>query len=357
MFNAWSVAALATGAMIVLSSRITLQSLIDLCRVARHSLGAGIPLVEVFKQQAQKAAPQARPVAAQIHSCLEEGGSLEEALGPHQAVFPPLFLVMAAVGEQTGHLAEVFGELERYFLVQQRLRRQFLTQSIRPAIQFLAAVGIIAFLIWILGAIGDRQGVPPLDPLGIGLTGGRGAIVFLVLVFGSLALVSISGVLIARSGQKVGFARMLLRVPVVGPCWEALALTRFCLALRLTQDSGMPIGPALGLSLRATGNPAFADWVPQVQKQLETGQDLTLALAQTRRFPANFQNVLAVAEESGQLAEVMRRQAAHYQEEAERRLTALTRAAAFLMWLGMAVFISVAIIRIFVNVYLAGLNF
>lgn len=335
-------------------SRIPLQSLIDLCRVLRHSLGAGIPLASVFKQQAQKGSAQLRSIAEQIRSALEQGSSLEDALGRQQTAFPPLFLAMAAVGEQTGHLAEVFGELERYFVVQQRLRRQFVTQSIRPAIQFIAAVGIIAFLIWILGAIADRQGLPPLDPLGIGLTGGRGALLFLMLVFGSLALAIGAGVMIARSGQKTGFARMLLRVPILGPCWQALALTRFCLALRMTQESGMPIGPALGLSLRATGNPAFAACVGQVQKQLETGHELTPTLAQTRLFPADFQNVLAVAEQSGQLAEVMRRQAAHYQEEAERRLTALTRAGAFLVWLGMAMFIGVAIIRIFVNVYLGG---
>jgi len=49
----------------------------------------------------------------------------------------------------------------------------------------------------------------------------------------------------------------LLRTPVVGRCLRALALTRFCLALRLTLETGMPIAKALRLSFRATGNAAF----------------------------------------------------------------------------------------------------
>jgi type IV pilus assembly protein PilC len=340
----------------MLSSRIPLSNLIELCRVSRHSLGAGLSLVDVFRNQANRGPVQVRTVVEQIRQDFARGSSLEDALNRQAAAFPAIFISLATVGERTGHLPEVFGELERYFLLQQRLRRQFVTQSIRPVLQFFAAVGVIAFLIWILGVIGDRAGVPPLDPLGLGLTGGRGALIFLALVFGFLAASFTIVVLGARSSKKEAFARLLLRVPLIGPCLRALALSRFCLALRLTHDSGMPIGPALALSLRATGNPAFATYVPMVQKRLESGQELTLTLAQTGIFPADFQNVVAVAEESGQIAEVMRRQAEHYQEEAERRLTGLTKAAAFLIWLVVAALIAVAIFRIFINVYLAPLE-
>jgi hypothetical protein len=58
----------------------------------------------------------------------------------------------------------------------------------------------------------------------------------------------------------------------------------------------------------------------------------------------------------GQLPEVMRRQSQHYQEEAERRLKSLTRAAAFLIWLLTAAFIAWAIFRIFTKVYLNALK-
>jgi type IV pilus assembly protein PilC len=322
----------------------------------RHSLGAGLSLVDVFRQQAKSGPVPIRAIAEQIRQDLEHGTSLDDALNRQSAAFPAIFVSLATVGERTGHLPEVFGELERYFLLQQKLRRQFVTQSIRPAFQFFAAVGIIAFLIWILGVIGDRNGVPPLDPLGLGWTGARGALWFLVSVFGLLAALLACIIIATRSSKKEAFALWLLRVPLIGPCLRALALARFCLALRMTHDSGMAFGPALALSLRATGNPAFAACVPMVQKKLEGGQELTLTLAQTGIFPADFQNVVAVAEESGQIAEVMRRQAEHYQEEAERRLTGLTKAAAFLIWLMVAVLIAVAIVRIFINVYLAPLE-
>ena len=53
---------------------------------------------------------------------------------------------MAVVGEQTGHLPEAFGELERYFELQWKLRKQFIADITWPIIEFTGAVGVITLL-------------------------------------------------------------------------------------------------------------------------------------------------------------------------------------------------------------------
>ena len=111
------------------SSQLPLASLIEFCRVLRHNLGAGLSLVHVFRQQATKGPPPIRPVAERILHELEQGESLETALEQERAFFPPMFISLAIVGERTGSLPEVFTELEKFFLLQQRLRRQFFTHN------------------------------------------------------------------------------------------------------------------------------------------------------------------------------------------------------------------------------------
>jgi type IV pilus assembly protein PilC len=337
-------------------SQLPLSNLVDLCRVLRHSLDAGIPIVKVFGQQARSGLPAVRPLAALIHHDLERGDSLETALQRQEAALPPLFLALAAVGEQAGQLPEIFGELERYFALRQRLRRQFRTEMIRPVFQYVIAVLVIAFLIWVLGLIAESRGGTPIDPLGVGLVGGWGALVFIGLGFGIPAVCLWLYRLAVRTGRQAAVEARLLRVPVLGPCLEALALTRFCLALRLTQEAGMMPAEALGLSLRASDSAAFTAAVPRVQKAVRSGQELTQALSKTRLLPDQFVQVLAVAEQSGQLPAVMRRQSDHYRDEAERRLKALTRTAAFLIWAVTAAFIAWAIFRIFINVYMKALE-
>jgi len=324
----------------------------ELCRALQHALAAGVPLVKAFAQQAQSGPPPVRPVAAAVTRDLTRGDSLETALNQHQACLPPLLLALAAVGEQSGALPVVFRALERHFLRQHRLRQQLQRQCARPALQFGIAVLILAGLTWILGVIGENSGTPALDPLGLGVTGARGAALLLALVGAFLAALAGLAFLAVQLARQPAGAAQLLGVPLVGACWQALTLGRLATALHLTLPTGMPLRQALTLSLRATGNPAFTARLPEVLAAAAAGRELTTCLAQTQLLPRDFQQTLAVAEASGQVPEVMAQQAERCQDEAERRLEQGTRAAAFLIWLLMAVLVTWAILSIFINVYL-----
>ena len=340
------------------TARLPLSSLIELCRAARHYLSSGLTVVDVFRYQSKRGPARLREVAQRIALVLESGDGLQKALERESAVFPPLFLALVGVGEQTGMLAEVFGELERYFVRQQKLRQQFLSRIAWPVTQFVLAVFVLAGLIWAMGIVASRQGPggKPFDPLGLGLFGTSGALIFLSVVWGSLLGVAGLYLLLTRTmRQRAAVDRLLLRVPALGPCLEALALGRFCLALRLTTETGMPIRRAVRLSLRATGNAAFAAASPVAEGAVGAGDELTVALTRTGLFPEDCRNILAVAEESGRLHEVLRQQAEHYHEEASRRLVVLTSVAGYGVWAFVGVCIIVAIFRIFGS-YLDLLN-
>ena len=331
----------------LLSSRLSLSHLIDLCRSLRHYLGAGLPLVDAFRQQAKRGGASVRPVAGRITAALERGDSLEDALQREQSAFPPLFLALARVGEQTGMLAEVFAELEKYYVRQRKLWRQFLSQITWPVIQFVLAIFVLAGLILIMGMIADSHGGQPLDPLGLGLAGPSGAMIFLAVVFGVLFGLGVVYWLITRRFQgAAAMETFLLGLPALGPCLRALALARFCMALRLTTETGMSISKAMRLSLSATGNTAFTARSESIETELRRGEDLTLALTKSGLFPEEFQHMIAVAEESGTLDQVLSHQAEHYQEESGRRLAALTSLAGYGVYGFVGLVIIVAIFRI-----------
>ena len=51
----------------------------------------------------------------------------------------------------------------------------------------ILAIWVIAILLFILGFIADMMNSKPIDPIGLGLTGARGALIWLLLCYGSLA--------------------------------------------------------------------------------------------------------------------------------------------------------------------------
>src|SRR5256885_5711599 len=90
------------------TSALPLSALIELSRSLRHYLAAGLSLVDVFRQQAKRGPAAVRPVAESIAKDLEQGHDLERALKKHKTAFPPLFLSLASVGEQSGNMPEIF---------------------------------------------------------------------------------------------------------------------------------------------------------------------------------------------------------------------------------------------------------
>ena len=328
------------------SRRLPLTDLIDLCRVLRHQLGAGLSIQRVFEQQSQRGRASVRGMAGRVSDEIRQGSSLSNAFEKEPGAFPPLFLAMVKVGESTGHIAEIFGELERYFQLELQLRRQFRSQTLLPIVQFFFAVAIISGVIFLLGMIADMNNAKPLLTL-FGLKGGAASLAFLGVVFGSLFGLFAIYFLTSRLGrQQTAPARILLALPALGPCLRALAMSRFTLALQLTLDSGLSITKGVRMSFDATGNALFASRADPVVDALKNGETLYDSLGRSRLFDDEFMEMVYSSEESGSVPEMMRHLAKQYQEETGRRMTMLTRVAAGGVWCCVAAFIIWAIFKL-----------
>jgi type IV pilus assembly protein PilC len=323
---------------------LPLSALVDLCRALRHNLAAGLTLANVFRQQSKRGPSAIRAVAGDIARHLGKGRDLEHALESHRNRFPPLFIELAIVGERSGNLPEVFAELEKYFQLRQRLARQLRAQLAWPVTQYVLGVLVITLMMLILSMFGSS-----FDPLGFGLTGAGGALLFLILVVAFTGLL-IGGVVLIR--RRPGIEGWLLHRPVVGSCLMALALQRFSVALRLTTETGMDIKEAVRLSLRATGNVAFIEGNETVLRSLEQGEELAPSLKRVQLFPDEYLNILETAEESGSLDEVLRQQSEYYAEESERRMTMLTKLIGTCIWVligGLLVFVIFRLALSYIN--------
>ncbi len=337
------------------SRRLPLKDIIDLCRALRHQLAAGLSLQQVMKQQGVRGPRAVRALAGRISEAIQKGSNLSDALDAEEGRFPPLFVSLVKLGENTGHMAEIFGELERYYQLELQLRRQFRSQTILPVIQFVAAIFIFAGVIFILGFLAELSNTKPILTI-FGRGGAAGALAFLGVIFGSIAVVWILIKSLARIGQqKAWMDRFVLYSPAIGSCLEALVMSRFTLALQLTLDTGLSITNALRLSLNATGNAHFSSHADMVAQALKDGQTLYEALQATGLFSDDFLNMVASSEESGRVPEMMRHQAQYYHEEATRRMKTVTMLAAQGVWLCSAGFIIWAIFRL-AGIYLDALK-
>ncbi len=88
---------------------------------------------------------------------------------------------------------------------------------------------------------------------------------------------------------------------------------------------------------------------------VKSGREIHIALHACTAFPDEFLDILAVAEVSGQIPEVMVRQGEHYREESARRLKNLARLAGYAVWSFVAIAMIWAIFKI-ASIYFGMLN-
>ena len=222
----WSRAHVGAATRRLLPRRLSTDGLIEFTRSVKFFLRSGMMLRDAMRLLKERGSWRVRPVAGLIAGELESGWSFRDALEKQPAAFPPLFVALAAVGEESGNLPEVMADLEAYYDRQARRRREFLGEIASPVLQFVLAVVVIAGLIYLLGVLpAIRQpdgGSARFDALGLGLLGADGAVRFLAIVFGSLAAVVVLFLAVKRAfSRRAVVERALLHVPLLGSCLRA----------------------------------------------------------------------------------------------------------------------------------------
>ncbi len=332
------------------------------CSSLGTMLDSGVPLLKALSViSKQQRSANARRILENVHDELRKGSDLAAAMREHGTWFPELLVDMVSVAEQTGSLPEVLAGLAAHYENLERVRRMFLGAIAWPVIQLLAAVFIIAGLILILGWVSESNpGAASFDPLGFGLRGGTGALIWLTYCFGSAFALGVIYFLLVRGFRQASFVHgFLLKVPIVGHCMRSFAIARFAWAYALTQQAGMDITPSLEAAFKATGNGAFAAAGPQMIAMVMEGEEFVDSVAATGLFPRQFIEMVRVGESSGTVPETLQRLSPQFEDDARRSLSALTMLLSGGVWMmvaGMIIFLIFRLAMFYVNMINDAVN-
>jgi type IV pilus assembly protein PilC len=292
---------------------------------------AGIPLIQAFdivsKGQTNE---RMKKLIAEIRTDVESGLTLAEAFRKHPAFFNDLFCNLVDAGEKSGSLEVMLDKIATY-----KEKIETIKKKIKKALTYPMAVLVIAFLVTAGLLIFV---VPQFESLfhGFGadlpaLT--RGVIVlseffqaYWYIIFGLFAG-AIYAFIYARSHSEK-FAhnvdRMMLRLPVVGTILEKAAIARFSRTLSITFAAGLPLVEALKSVAGATGNILYAQATDRIREEISNGQQMQVAMENTKLFPNMVVQMIAIGEESGALEHMLTKVADFYEEEVDNAVDALS---------------------------------
>jgi type IV pilus assembly protein PilC len=331
----------------LLEPRLSNKALTELSHRLAVETDAGIDIRRTWQREADAASPRLRPYMAQVRDSVAKGKSLSLALAGTGHVFPPLFLEMTRVGEESGSLGRVFRNLESHYRRTQQAQRIFLAAIAWPMLELAFAIFVIGVLIWVLGIVAARNNGKPIDILGFGLAGTKGLLIYINFVV-AVGL-CVAGLVVAMKRGMLWtrpIQRAMLRLPAVGSALEKIALSRLTWAMHLVMNTSMDLRRVVPLVLRATGNDHYIRHTDQIVADVASGQPIHVAFAASRAFPLEFLDALEVAEESGSTVESMERLSKRYEEEAESAVKTLATVFGFLVGLLVMALIVLMIFRL-----------
>jgi MSHA biogenesis protein MshG len=300
-----------------------LTDLILFSRQMYSLMRAGVPIIRAMR--AVREATRNRILASAVQDMqqdLESGRELSAALARHPEIFPPLYISMVRVGENTGRLDESFLRISQYLDLEKDTRERIRSALRYPAmVIFAMAVAISIVNIFVIPAFAqvfERARVElPLPTRILIATSDFFVNHWMVLAAALAGIVVAARYHVGTEAGRYRWGKYKTRLPLVGDIVLRATLARFARAFAMSLASGVPLVQALTVTARAVDNDYVGEHVLSMRNGIERGESLTRTAAATGMFTPLVLQMLSVGEETGQVDEMLEEVAGFYEREVD----------------------------------------
>lgn len=311
-------------------NRVKLKDLAIMSRQFATMINSGLSLLRSLSILAEQTESKGlRTTLATVRNDVETGVSLSAALAKHPNVFPPLMINMCRAGEVGGFLDQVLLQVADNFEAEVKLRSKIKSAMTYPVVVFvMAIIAVVGMLLFIVPVFAGM-----FESLGGTLPAPTRVLVFLSGVMKFAAPIGlVAAVVFAVVWGKVKNQHRVrsvvdplkLKIPVFGPLFAKIALSRFARNLGTMLRSGVPILQSLEIVGETSGNLVLERAAKDVQESVRKGESLAAPLNDHKIFPAMMVQMLAVGEDTGAMDTMLGKLADFYDQEVEATTEALT---------------------------------
>jgi type IV pilus assembly protein PilC len=310
--------------------KVTLKDLAVFARQFATMVNAGLSLLRALNILVdQTENKELARVLGEVRNEIETGNSLSQGMAKFPEVFPPLMVNMCRAGEVGGFLDTVMLQIANNYEAEVRLRGKVKAAMTYPVVVLcIALVAVIGMLLFIVptfaGLFKTLGGTLPLPTR------------ILVILSGLIKVGIVPAIILIIVGVQVWKRIKLkeevrnvvdplkLKLPVFGPLFQKIALTRFARNLGTMMSSGVPILQSLDIVAGTTGNIVLERATRAVQESVRTGEALAQPLKDHPVFPPMVVQMMSVGEDTGALDTMLGKIAEFYDQEVEATTEALT---------------------------------
>ena len=153
---------------------------------------------------------------------------------------------------------------------------------------------------------------------------------------------------------RLTWDRFKLRIPIIGPLLEKVALSRFSRNFANTLSAGMPVTHALSVVADAVDNAWIARHIREMRSGIERGDSLLRTAQNSGMFTPLILQMIAVGEETGSVDDMLVNVADFYDEEVDYGLKRLAESIEPLLIVAMGILVLILALGVFLPMWDLG---
>jgi len=250
---------------------------------------------------------------------LRAGRTLADSL-KISGVFPKEYISIAAAGEESGKLAEVFASLAEHYQNKAELQQAIKKAAVYPLIVssavFISALFLFKFIMPVFVSLfNDFSGeLPFLTRIFLALSYIFNNY-FLIILLILAVLVFIIILIFINDSHNSLLENIFLKIPLVGRLYKYSILTKIGSYLALLLKSGLKLINALSLLEEMISSQKYKEFISKTAVNVSKGGSLAESFADDQYIPELFYYLLLTGEETAQMENMLERAGDYYYQK------------------------------------------
>lgn len=285
-------------------------------------ISSGLPVLQAFDVISRDQENSTlQELIISLRTNIAGGKTLSESFMQHPQYFSKLYCNLIRSGEVSGTIEKILKRIGNYLERTESLKRKIKKALIYPiailTVSFAVSLILLIFVVPRFEKVFSSFGaeLPFFTQIVIMLSNFLQAYWWIVIaaiigmIFGARYLI--------KNSEKVRHYIDLwsLKIAIFGPILKKAIIARFTRTLAITLDAGMPIVEALKGMPDLMGNSIYASAVKKINEEIISGNQLNVAMSNSKLFPHMAVQMVAIGEESGSLSEMLNKVADYYEED------------------------------------------
>lgn len=305
---------------------ISLVQKISFAKNLAAMINAGLSLsrsLSVISRQSQN--NKFKNIIEGLNQEIKKGKTLSESFRIYPNIFSNLFVSMTKAGEESGSLAEALSNVALQMDKTYRLQKKIKGALIYPAviISVMIIIGILMFIFVVPGIIATFSELNTELPLSTKL------IIFISNFLSNNWLIFILGIIIfifliyyclkTVLGKNI-LDRVVVRLPLISNLVCGANTARVARTLSSLLKAGVPVAQSIQITEETINNHLFKQVLSGSIKAVESGGNISAVFLKNQKYyPVFMGEMIAVGEETGNIAAMLMEVAIFYENDIEEK--------------------------------------